>query len=214
MNKAIEADRSGDRASAASGAPRVRNPALTAANLLTYARIIAVPLIVACFFLDDPAARWAALFLFVVAAVTDYLDGHFARALDQRSALGKMLDPIADKLLVATVLVMLASDGTIAGATLVAAVIILAREILISGLREFLAGLEVAVPVSRLAKWKTTIQLVALALLVAGEPGDTVLPGTIAAGTIALWVAAVLTVITGYDYMKAGIAKLIAEDRT
>lgn len=215
MNKAIEADIDKDRR-ADKDRPRRpgRSPATALANLLTYARLAAVPLIVACLLIGDPAGRWAALVLFVVAAITDYLDGYVARTRDQGTALGRMLDPIADKVLVATVLLMLAGDGTIAGATLVAAVIILVREILVSGLREFLSAIEVAVPVSRLAKWKTTIQLVALALLLAGEPGEAVVPGIVLAGTLALWIAALLTIVTGYDYMRTGISRLVAEDRT
>jgi cardiolipin synthase len=202
MTKAIEAE---------DGA-RQRPAVLLAPNLLTIARIAAVPLIVACLVIEGPAARWAAFTLFVVAAVTDFVDGYLARRWSQFSALGVMLDPIADKLLVAVALVMLAADGTISGASLIAAVVILAREILISGLREYLAGIEIEVPVSRLAKWKTTIQLVALSLLMAGEPGNGVAPGILAVGTALLWLAALLTVTTGYDYLKAGIQRVIAED--
>ena len=202
MTKAIEAEH---------GA-RSRPAVLLAPNLLTIARIAAVPLIVACLVIEGPAARWAAFTLFVLAAVTDFVDGYLARRWSQFSALGVMLDPIADKLLVGVALVMLAGDGTISGANLVAAVVILAREILISGLREYLAGIETEVPVSRLAKWKTTIQLVALSLLMAGEPGNGVVPGILAVGTALLWLAALLTVTTGYDYLKAGIARVIAEE--
>ena len=181
-------------------------------NILTYARILAVPAIVLCFSFPGDMGRWAALALFIAAAVTDWLDGYFARAWSQQSALGRMLDPIADKLLVSIVLLLLVGKETIAGPEIWAAVIILAREILVSGLREFLADLSVSVPVSRLAKWKTGVQLVALGLLIPGAAADAIVPGAGAIGIIALWVAALLTVFTGYDYLKAGITKLVGED--
>jgi len=202
MNKAIEAD------NGSGGRPAV----FLLPNLLTIARIAAVPLIVTCLLIEGAGARWTALVLFVIAALTDYVDGYLARKWSQRSALGVMLDPIADKLLVAAAVVMLAADGTIAGVNVIAAVVILAREVLISGLREYLAGIAFNVPVSKLAKWKTTIQLVALALLMAGQPGEAVAPGLLNVGTAMLWLAALLTVTTGYDYLKAGIARVIAED--
>jgi cardiolipin synthase len=130
--------------------------------MLTYGRILAVPLIVLCFFLEgrlqsSDFARWSALFIFVAASITDYFDGYLARAWQQTSNIGRMLDPIADKLLVATCLLLLAADTdrTIAGWSLWAAIIILCREILVSGLREYLAALKVSVPVTQLAKWKT-----------------------------------------------------------
>ena len=202
MNKAIDAE------NGSGGRPTV----LLVPNLLTIARIAAVPLIVACLLIDGAGARWTALGLFVVAALTDYVDGYLARKWSQRSALGVMLDPIADKLLVAAALVMLTADGTIAGMHVIAAVVILAREVLISGLREYLAGVSFDVPVSKLAKWKTTVQLVALSLLMAGEPGEAIMPGLLSVGTAMLWLAALLTAATGYDYLKAGIARVIAED--
>ena len=116
-----------------------------------------------------------------------------------------MLDPIADKLLVAAVLLLLAADGTIAGWTLWAAIVILCREILVSGLREYLAELKVSVPVTRLAKWKTTIQMVALGILLAGPAGDKLIPGVTAVGIACLWAAAIVTLYTGYDYFRAGL---------
>lgn len=178
-------------------------------NILTYGRIVAVPAVAACFYFEGNTPRWIALGIFIVAAITDFFDGYLARAWQQQSALGRMLDPIADKLLVSVSLLMLAAAGTIGGWSLVAAIIILCREILVSGLREFLAELQVSVPVTRLAKWKTTVQLVAIALLLVGPAGEAVLPGTILAGLIALWVAALLTLYTGYDYFRAGIGHLI-----
>ena len=182
--------------------PRVAN----VPNVLTYARIAAVPALVACLmFIEGEAGRWAAFWLFVGAAITDWLDGYLARRLEQQSTLGRMLDPIADKLIVGAALIMLVHDRTIDGLSIWAAIVILCREILVSGLREFLAELNVKVHVTALAKWKTALQMVALALLIAGPAGDRVLPGVSMAGIALLWVAAVLTLWTGYDYLKAGI---------
>jgi cardiolipin synthase (CMP-forming) len=186
-------------------------------NMLTYARIVAVPLVVLCFFLEgqlkssDPA-RWTALTIFVIASVTDYLDGYLARLWQQSSTIGRMLDPIADKLLVSACLLLLAADQTIAGWTLWAAIIILCREILVSGLREYLAELKVSVPVTRLAKWKTTIQMIAVGFLLAGPAGDKVLPYTTEYGIILLWVAAVITLYTGYDYFRAGLKHIVDDE--
>src|SRR5499427_6074595 len=153
---------------------------LAVPNLLTYARIVAVPLVVACLFGQSFSAggiwlRLVALAIFIAAGVTDILDGYFARSLGQQSSFGRMLDPIADKLLVASCLLMLAADETIKGWSLWAAIVILCREILVSGLREYLAELQVSVPVTRLAKWKTTVQLIAIGFLLAGRAGDEVI---------------------------------------
>src|SRR5262249_20000974 len=131
-------------------------------NLLTYGRIIAIPALVACFFATGDWGRWTAMWIFIAAGVSDFLDGYLARAWQQQRAIGRMLDPIADKLIVAAALLMLAADQTIAGWSLWAGVIILCREILVSGLREFLGSLAVSVPVTRLAKWKTVVQMVAI----------------------------------------------------
>ncbi|MEO3998714.1 CDP-diacylglycerol--glycerol-3-phosphate 3-phosphatidyltransferase [Mesorhizobium sp. CAU 1732] len=185
-------------------------------NMLTYARILAVPLVVLCFFLEgrlqssDPA-RWAAVTIFVIASLTDFLDGYLARIWKQTSNIGKMLDPIADKLLVSSVLLLMAADGTIAGWTLWAAIIILCREILVSGLREYLAALKVSVPVTQLAKWKTTIQLVSIGFLLAGPAGDKILPYTTEIGITLLWISAIVTLYTGYDYFRAGLKHIIDE---
>ncbi|MBO0343822.1 CDP-diacylglycerol--glycerol-3-phosphate 3-phosphatidyltransferase [Roseibium limicola] len=186
---------------------------LSLPNILTYGRIAAVPAVAACFYFEGHTARWIALAIFIIAAITDFFDGYLARAWQQQSALGRMLDPIADKLLVSVCLLILASDGTIGGWSLAAAIIILCREILVSGLREFLAELQVSVPVTQLAKWKTTVQLIAIALLLAGPSGEAVLPGTVIAGLVALWIAALLTLYTGYDYFRAGIGHLIENDQ-
>jgi len=190
-----------------------RSSALSLPNLLTYGRLVAVPAVVGLLFWpNDDWTRWLALAIYIVAGITDYLDGYFARAYAQQSALGRMLDPIADKLLVAACLLMLVSDKTIQGWQLWAAIVILCREILVSGLREFLAELKVSVPVTRVAKWKTTLQLVAVGFLVAGPAGETVLPGTIMIGSILLWIAAILTIYTGWDYLKAGIHHLMNQE--
>ncbi|MGV6872899.1 CDP-diacylglycerol--glycerol-3-phosphate 3-phosphatidyltransferase [Pseudochelatococcus sp. B33] len=184
-------------------------------NLLTYGRIAAVPALVVCLFWPrELEMRWAALVIFALAAITDYLDGYLARAWSQQSALGRMLDPIADKLLVAASLLMLVADGTIRSWSLWAAIIILCREILVSGLREFLAELRVSVPVTRVAKWKTAVQLVALAFLIAGQAGEAVLPGTHRIGIGLLWIAALLTLYTGWDYLTHGISHILAQDES
>ncbi|MER0237246.1 CDP-diacylglycerol--glycerol-3-phosphate 3-phosphatidyltransferase [Fulvimarina sp. MAC8] len=179
-------------------------------NLLTYARIVCVPLVVVCFFVEGSLkspdyARWTALGIFIAASITDYFDGYLARAWKQTSTIGRMLDPIADKLLVAAVLLLLAADGTIAGWSLWAAIVILCREILVSGLREYLAELKVSVPVTRLAKWKTTFQMVSIGILLAGPAGDKLIPNVTEIGIVCLWIAAVITLITGYDYFRAGL---------
>jgi CDP-diacylglycerol--glycerol-3-phosphate 3-phosphatidyltransferase/cardiolipin synthase len=144
-----------------------------------------------------------------LAAITDFFDGYLARAWSQQSALGQMLDPIADKLLVAAVLFMLVADRTISGLSIAAAIVILCREILVSGLREFLADLKVSIPVSRVAKWKTTLQLVALGFLIAGPAGDKLLPKNTEIGHILLWIAALLTIYTGLDYLRSGIRHIL-----
>lgn len=175
-------------------------------NVLTYARIAAVPALVAClFFLKGDVARWSAFTIFVAACITDWLDGYLARAWQQQSELGRMLDPIADKLLVGATLMLLVYDRTISGISIWAAVIILCREILVSGLREFLAELNVKIHVTELAKWKTTVQMVALGVLLAGAAIDKILPGTTTLGLAFLWLAALLTLWTGYDYLKAAV---------
>jgi cardiolipin synthase len=187
-------------------------------NMLTYARILAVPMVVLCFFLEgrlqsSEFARWSALIIFIAASVTDYLDGYLARAWQQQSNIGRMLDPIADKLLVATCLLLLAADTdrTIAGWTLWAAIIILCREILVSGLREYLAALKVSVPVTQLAKWKTAIQMVAIGFLLLGPAGDKIVPYWTQIGIFLLWVSAIVTLYTGYDYFRAGAKHIMDE---
>jgi CDP-diacylglycerol---glycerol-3-phosphate 3-phosphatidyltransferase len=193
---------------------------LTVPNLLTYGRIVAVPAVVACLYWQDILQgglwlRWVALFIFISAGITDVLDGYFARKWGEQSAFGRMLDPIADKLLVATCLLLLAADtdrhAGIAGWSLWAAIVILCREILVSGLREYLAELRVSVPVTQLAKWKTTLQLVAVGFLIAGKAGDVVLPVVTPMGLTLLWLSALLTLYTGWDYFRAGVRHLIED---
>lgn len=184
--------------------------------MLTYARILAVPLIVLCFYMEGRVRptdwwRWVAVGIFVVASITDYFDGYIARIWEQTSNIGKMLDPIADKLLVSAALLLLAYDRTIDKWSLWAAIIILCREILVSGLREYLAALKVSVPVTQLSKWKTTIQLVAIGFLLAGPAGDQILPYTTEIGIALLWVSAIVTLYTGYDYFRAGLKHIINE---
>lgn len=179
-------------------------------NVLTYGRVVAVPVVVVCMFWPEEFwMRWIALGVFTAAAITDYFDGYLARAWSQQSALGRMLDPIADKLLVAACLLMLVADRTISSWSIWAAIVILSREILVSGLREYLAELRVSVPVSTVAKWKTTLQLVALGFLIVGPAGEIVLPGTVTIGLVLLWIAALLTLYTGWDYFRAGIHHVI-----
>lgn len=188
--------------------------ALSIPNILTYGRILAVPAVVVCFSLPNtptPTSRWIALAIFAAAAITDFFDGYLARAWGQQSSLGRMLDPIADKLLVAACLLILVDAHTIHGWTVIAAVIILCREILVSGLREFLAELRVSVPVTWLAKWKTTAQLVSLGFLIVGDAGRSVYPWCVETGEILLWISALLTLYTGWDYFRSGIRHVMDE---
>ncbi len=180
-------------------------------NLLTLSRIVAIPLVILTFFLPSPFGPWAGCVLFGAAGFTDWLDGQLARRWHQQSAWGRVLDPIADKLLVATVLFMLAALDRISPVTIFPALVILAREILVSGLREHLAELRVPLPVSRLAKWKTALQMVAIGVLLVGDAGPSGLPVR-TVGELLLWLAAALTLITGYDYWRAGMSHIGEED--
>jgi CDP-diacylglycerol---glycerol-3-phosphate 3-phosphatidyltransferase len=186
-------------------------------NILTYGRIIAVPIVVGALFWQNILQgglwlRWVALAVFIAAGVSDFLDGYFARIWAQQSSLGRMLDPIADKRHEASCLLMLGAESTIHGWALWAAVVILCREILVSGLREYLAELRVSVPVSRLAKWKTTLQLIAVGFLICGEAGDHIVPVVTQTGIALLWLSALLTLYTGWDYLQAGVHHLTKED--
>ena len=181
-------------------------------NLLTLSRIAAIPLVVACFWLDRGWAQWLSMALFAAACITDWFDGYFARRYHQISRFGRFLDPIADKLLVAAALVMLvhSDSGPLTGVHVLAALIILAREILVSGLREFLAELQVGLPVSALAKWKTGVQMAAIAFLLLGNAAPPIITTL---GLWLIWIAAALTLITGYDYLRTGLRHM-ANDKT
>jgi len=178
-------------------------------NLLTLSRIGFIPILVALVALRTPGGDVAACAVFAVAGLTDWLDGRIARHRQLLSDLGRMLDPIADKLLVGATLMVLAGQGRLPYQGLYPAIVILCREILVSGLREYLAGLSVGLPVTGLAKWKTGLQMAALGTLLAGDTGAAVLHlsflpvGVI--GTVMLWAAALLTLITGWDYLLAGL---------
>ena len=179
------------------------HPMANLPNTLTVARIFAVPVLIAAFYLPAPAAHWAAMAVFVVASVTDWVDGWLARRWEQQSDFGKVLDPIADKLLVAAALFMLAAFDRLSMPSLVAAIAILGREILVSGLREFLAG-RASLPVTQLAKWKTAVQMIAISVLLVAPA----LPASLRAqliGEIGLWIAALMTLVTGWDYLRRGL---------
>ncbi len=187
--------------------------ALNVPNVLTYGRIAAAPLVGATYYIPGDWGPWIAFSIFVLASVTDYFDGYLARAWQQQSALGRMLDPIADKLLVSVSILVLAVDGMFDGTSFWAAVIILMREIFVSGLREFLAELRVSVPVTRLAKWKTTMQLIAVAALLIAPALQGARQGVIInIGLTFFWATALVTLYTGYDYFRAGLKHIVRED--
>jgi cardiolipin synthase (CMP-forming) len=179
---------------------------------LTLSRIAAIPVLTALFFVEGDWVRYIACALYTTAAVTDYLDGYLARAWKQQSKLGRIFDPIADKLLVAATILLLVATDRIAGLLVVPALVILCREVLVSGLREFLAEIRIGLPVSGLAKWKTGIQMTALGFLIVGDAAPTAFLPVKLIGDIGLWAAAVLTLITGWDYLMAGL-KHVGEDQ-
>ena len=185
-------------------------------NILTIGRIILVPFFVLAFYLPGFYGDLTAFTLFVIASFTDFLDGMLARMLGEESKLGELLDPIADKIIVATALILLVMDGTIRHYEVIAAIIILTREILISGLREFLARGQIKLPVSNLAKLKTFLQMISIALLLTGETGNKILNfqnyNAETIGIILLWLSAFLTLYTGYEYLIKGIDHAISED--
>ncbi len=181
-------------------------------NLLTLSRIILIAPLVGLFYLDNAVGYWAAFGIYVFACVTDFFDGYVARHLNQLSKLGRFLDPIADKLLVACIILMLVANGIVEGVHVLPGVVILVREIVVSGLREFLAELKVGVPVSRLAKWKTAAQMLALGFLIVGPAVPPVFQ-TILIGQILLWIAAALTMVTGYDYLTMGLRHMTGRDQ-
>ena len=185
-------------------------------NILTIGRIIIVPFFVLAFYLPGFYGDLTALVLFIVASFTDFLDGMLARMFGVESKLGELLDPIADKIIVATALILLVMDGTIRNYEVVAAIIILTREILISGLREFLAKGQIAMQVTSLSKLKTFIQMVAIAILLTGDSGNKIINfqdyNAQTVGIILLWLSAFLTLYTGYDYLRKGIDHAMNED--
>ena len=185
-------------------------------NILTIGRIIIVPIFVFSFYIPGIVGDLVPFFLFVIASFTDFLDGLLARLYKEESKLGELLDPIADKILVAAALVLLVMNGIIKNYEVIAAIIILTREILISGLREFLAQSRVKIPVSSLAKFKTFIQMLSIAILLTGETGNKIANfgeyNAQTIGIILLWLSAFLTLYTAYDYMAKGIVKAIDQD--
>jgi cardiolipin synthase len=187
--------------------PEANVPLTSVPNLLTLSRILVIPLVVGSFYVSGDYARWFGCALFAAAGLTDWLDGQIARRWEQQSELGRFLDPIADKLLVSATLFMLTATDRLSARAVLPALVILCREILVSGLREYLAGLRVGMPVSRLAKWKTAIQMIAIAVLIVGDAGWHVLP-VVAIGETLLWLAAILTIVTGYDYLRAGLSHI------
>ncbi len=185
----------------------------TLPNILTFSRIIAIPVLVYFIFLESTFGNWVAFGVYTFASITDFFDGYLARAWSQQSSLGRFLDPIADKLLVCAILILLAGFGPLNGIHILPSVVILSREITVSGLREFLAEIRVSVPVTNLAKWKTALQMFALGFLVIGEVGPTFGPFTSTEiGIYGIWGAAVLTLVTGYDYLRAGLKHIQEED--
>ena len=182
-------------------------------NILTLSRIAAIPLLLGTFYLQSSYGNWIGLGILTYAGVTDFFDGYLARAWSQQSMIGKFLDPIADKLLVSALLFMLVAFDRIPGLAVLPAVVILCREVLVSGLREFLAEVKIGMPVSRLARWKTTIQFLMLGFLLVGPVGPMFGPfSTTEIGVAGLWIAAVLTVISGYDYMRVGLKHVTKMD--
>jgi cardiolipin synthase (CMP-forming) len=185
-------------------------------NILTIGRIIIVPFFVLAFYLPGFYGDLTACVLFIIASFTDFLDGMLARMMGEESKLGELLDPIADKIIVATALILLVMSGTIRHYEVIAAIIILTREILISGLREFLARGQIKLPVTNLAKLKTFLQMIAIALLLTGETGNKILNfqnyNAQTIGIILLWLSAFLTLYTGYEYLRKGIDHAMSED--
>ena len=186
-------------------------------NYLTIGRIIIVPVFVATFYLPGFYGDIIPFALFLIASFTDFLDGLLARMYKEESELGELLDPIADKIIVATALILLVMNETIQNYEVIAAIIILTREILVSGLREFLAKEQIRLPVSNLAKMKTFLQMFAIAILLTGETGNKIVNfqdyNAQTIGIILLWLSAFLTLYTGYEYLRKGIDHAISEDQ-
>ena len=178
-------------------------------NILTIGRIILVPIFISTFYLPGALGDWIPFFIFLLASFTDFLDGLLARLYKEESKLGEILDPVADKIIITSALILLVMDDTIRNYEVIAAIIIMIREILISGLREFLAKVQVTMPVTSLAKFKTFIQMFAIAILLTGESGNMLLNfgdyNAHSIGIILLWLSAFLTLYTGYNYIRKKI---------
>lgn len=173
-------------------------------NILTVSRIVLLPVLIGLFFIPGPAAAWTALVIYTFCAVTDFFDGYLARRYGVTSGFGTFLDPISDKIFVAALILALSTFDRLDGLWMIPAIIILGREFMVSGLREYLGPKNIKVPVSRLAKWKTGFQMTALGFLVIGNYGDALVPNTLLIGQILLTIAAIITMITGWNYLKAG----------
>ena len=177
-------------------------------NILTLSRIAMLPVLMVFFFIPAPWAAWSALGIYTLAAITDFLDGYLARSMDQISSFGKFLDPISDKIFVATLLLILVGFDRLTGVWIIPAIVILMREFLVAGLREYLGPLNVQLPVSKLAKWKTTVQMVATGFLILGPHA----PLGTEIGLIALLIAAVLTLVTGTQYLTKALPHILSND--
>ncbi len=177
-------------------------------NILTVGRLLLLPFLVVMMMTGTVWASWTALAIYTVCSVTDWLDGFIARRMNLQSSFGTFLDPIADKIFILTVLLTLVANDTLHGIWITPVLLILAREFLIAGLREFLGPKNIQVPVSNLGKWKTAIQMIALGFLVVGEFGRPVLTYSVEIGLVGLLAATALTIQTGWDYLKTGIKHL------
>lgn len=178
-------------------------------NILTMSRIVVIPVLIASFYMEQPLGSHIAFVTFALAGITDFFDGYLARATGSVSKIGQFLDPIADKLMVGAIIIMVVSIDWVSGIHVIAAVIIMCRELLVSGLREFLAGIQVSVPVTILAKWKTTVQMVALGALCWSEGAAVFGIPALEIGLGLLWLAAALTIYTGYDYLRTGLRHMV-----
>ena len=176
-------------------------------NCLTMFRIVSAVAVYLSFYVAAPFGHWMAVVVFALGAITDFFDGYLARSMNVVSPLGRFLDPIADKLLVAAALMMMVAFERISGFAVLPAVIIMCREIMVSGLREHLAEIKVPLPVTVLAKWKTTAQILAIGFLLVGDASPELIP-SILIGDILLWIAGIVTVQTGYIYLRTGLKHL------
>lgn len=174
----------------------------TLPNILTLSRIALLPVLIFLFYVPEWWAPWLALAIYTVCCVTDFLDGYLARSMSTESNMGKFLDPISDKIFVACIILVLAAFQRLDGFWLIAGLVIFIREFLISGLREFLGPQNIQIPVTKLAKWKTTFQMIALGFLIVGHPGDVIVPHTLLIGQILLSIAAAITAWTGFHYVR------------